>query len=265
MLSDTPQITATHFNTYEEREEAFRRSVFSLIPRRYLGPGFFWRDFSRISFEESHLPGSNPIAYITSNPRDGLVYGSPWQVLTAAQLCAGSDASSKPQTIKHLAEAFGIAEALYQPIRTLSGGETVKLALAKSFICADFCSRLTIASPFSWLSRSNTILYENLCRHYAERQIPISLFALKGENSNDPIAIGDTFFDRADTPLGFKMTLRELKIMLSTSLNPIYSQETYAGIADIDADLVSPCLITGGNGQGKSLVAKALAGAVPTL
>ena len=264
MLNDIPDISIAYFKTHEAREEAFRRRVLSLIPRKYAGPRLFWKDFRQISFDESQKFLEQPVAYMTSNPRDGLVYGNARQVLAAARLCARHAAPAEPDPVVEIAENFDIREILNQPIRTLSGGETVKLALAKAFIGSGYCSSLTIASPFSWLSRDNSVLLENLCRHYAAKRIPVRLFALEGEDSMAPVDRHALGHEPNRSPLEFRLRCRGLKIILSTSLNPVYSEETAARIGDLDKGLVSPCLITGGNGQGKSLIAKALSGALPT-
>ena len=63
----------TYFRTYEEREEAFRQSVSTLVPRKYSGPRLFWKDFRRISHGPALEDAVDPIAYITGNPRDCLV------------------------------------------------------------------------------------------------------------------------------------------------------------------------------------------------
>ncbi|MBW2409559.1 MAG: hypothetical protein JRF72_07135 [Deltaproteobacteria bacterium] len=258
-----------YYPTYEVREEAFRKSVFSLIPRIYSGPMLFWKDFRRISMEELLQVVEQPIAYITSNPRDCLAFGTPWQVLTAASLCArdrnDGDASSVEEvapSVEDVAEAYGVSDNLYQPIRTLSGGETVKLALAKTFLLASYCRRLTIASPFSWLSRENGVYFERLYTHYVRNGLPMELLALDGEDSTEAYAISD--IQRADLSpaVGFSIILHDASMPLSTSLNPLQSHATTAVVEDIEQDLRSPCLMVGENGQGKSLVAKALSGAI---
>ena len=88
------------------------------------------------------------------------------------------------------------------------------------------------------------------------------LFALKGEDSDQPV----TDVEFPDSPLkdaiDFSLCLEGLRIPLSSSLNPIYSKQTHAKAADFKASVHSPCLLVGGNGQGKSLIARVLAGAV---
>ena len=62
--------------------------------------------------------------------------------------------------------------------------------------------------------------------------------------------------------MGFNLYFNGLKLLLTTSINPLYQVDRYAEVEDFSASLYSPCLLLGNNGQGKSLIAKALAGAV---
>jgi energy-coupling factor transporter ATP-binding protein EcfA2 len=256
------QQATTYFQTYEDREEAFRRSVYSLIPRKYCGPKLFWNDFSSVSLEELLTFSKRRIAYITSNPRDGLAFGTPWQVLSAAVLCAQSADQDVPISTEDIAADFDLGENLKQPIRTLSGGETVKLALAKAAAASNFCEHLIIASPFSWLSRENTNYFDKLLDIYRRSNIPVDLFALAGEDSNEPVEPAWWRKTFAADPIGFSLHLKDVHIPLGTTLNPIQSRESFAQIDAFSAALCSPCLIVGDNGQGKSLLAKVLTGAI---
>ena len=207
----------------------------------------------------------HPIAYITSNPRDCLAFGTAWQVLTAARVCARNQKNGGVPSVEDVAEEYGVFENLYQPIRSLSGGETVKLALAKAFLLASFSQRLTIASPFSWLSRENGVYFEKLYTHYINAGLPIELLALDGEDSTEPYDISETQREILSPPVDFSVNFNDVTIPLSSSLNPLQSQKTTARVDDLEHDLRSPCLIVGENGQGKTLIAKALAGAISIL
>jgi hypothetical protein len=254
--------STTYFQTYEQREEAFRNSVFSLIPRRYSGPKLFWSDFRRISLNELLKLIEQPIAYITSNPRDCLAFSTPWQVLTAAQLSARNQKNESTPAVEEIARDFGVHENLFQPIRTLSGGETVKLALAKAYLCSSFSRKLTIASPFSWLSRNNTRYFQKLFQYYLDFSIPVELLALIGEDSVEHADRYDVEQDNQTHAADFSMLFKDVRILLGSSLNPIQSQDTYAEVGDFNADLMSPCLVVGENGQGKSLIARVISGAI---
>jgi energy-coupling factor transporter ATP-binding protein EcfA2 len=261
-IKDTLQESTIYFKTYEEREDAFRKRVFALIPRKYSGPKLFWRDFGRISLEELLKLIEQPVAYITSNPRDCLAFGTPGQVLTAARLCAQKVAENVVPGVAQVAEDFGLTENLLQPIRTLSGGETVKLALAKTFLYAAFSRRLTIASPFSWLSRDNSAYFKRLFDHYSDGGIPVELLALEGEDSTEPVKLIDVRDAESDRPVDFTVCLKNVVIPLGSSLNPLQDQNACAEVGNLEGDFLSPCLIVGENGQGKSLLAKVLTGTI---
>ena len=160
-MKETPQFATTYFKSFEQREQAFRDSVCSLIPRKYSGPRLFWNDFTSVSLEELSAFAGQRLAYITSNPRDGLAFGTPWQVLKAAAMCARDANQAYTVSVEDVAREFDIFDLLHQPIRSLSGGETVKLALAKASVASIFTDKLIIASPFSWLSRENTLFFKN--------------------------------------------------------------------------------------------------------
>jgi len=263
-MNELLRKSTRYFKTYEEREEAFRNSVFSLIPRKYSGPKLFWKDFGLISVQALSKYMKHPAAYITSNPRDCLAFGNPWQVLTAAVLKAQKADNGFSHDVLDIAKEFDIQENLYQPIRTLSGGETVKVSLAKSFIASKYSCRLTIASPFSWLSYDNSVFLEKLFRHYGGLNIPIEVFALEGEDSDGQIVRNDNCQKETDRrAIGFTLYLKGVRILLGTPLNPLYSQQTFARADDFESELFSPCLIVGKNGQGKSLIGKVLARATP--
>ena len=262
LMSATTQLATEYFNSYEQREQAFRDSVFSLIPRKYSGPRFFWKDFTNISLEELAAFTRHRLAYITSNPRDGLAFGTPWQVLKAAALCARDANQTFSTTVEDVAREFDLLDLLDQPIRTLSGGETVKLALAKASVASTYTEKLIIASPFSWLSRENTHFFQRLFDRYRCSDLPVHLLALEGEDSDKPVTAAEFPESILRDCIDFSLFFEGLRIPLGSSLNPIYSRQTYARVADFETSVHSPCLIVGENGRGKSLIARILAGAI---
>ena len=261
-MADYLKQSTRYFKSYEEREEAFRKSAFSLIPRKHLGPGPFWKDFRRISLDGFSKISSTPIAVVTSNPRDCLAFGTPMQVLTAACLSAKNADQRQLFTVAEIAEQFGIPGILNQPVRTLSGGETVKLALAKSYVSAADTTRLAIASPFCWLSRDNISYFKKLFQYYHGLNLPVEIFALEGEDSDRPIEGDERLRIHTAAPVDFSIRLKNVRLRLGTSFNTLYAHHTVVRVDDFSAELSSPCLIVGENGQGKSLVAKILAGAI---
>jgi len=260
----TPSLDhiSTFFASYEEREAAFSRAVGFSLARRHAGPSVFWQDFSRISRGDMHSQGKNPVAYIPSNPRDCLAFGSPRQVLLASLMSAAKAVDITTNRIMDTARRFEISDLLSQPIRTLSGGETVKLALAKTSVSLNVFSHLVVASPFTWLSDINRHLLESLVIESNRKQKPISILALEGEGDLNTIGPMDPFVSPSPQTVPFALKLMDVRIPLTVSLRPLAARTENAVIDNASLDLLSPCLIVGDNGQGKSLLARTIAHAV---
>ncbi len=256
------QPDITYYQSYEAREEAFNHQVGHLIPCRYAGPRRFWNDFSMIIRGGLSETPKLSIAYITGNPRDCLTYGSARQVLTAALMDTHSQNRTDFLTVESLAAKFEIDDLLDQPIRTLSGGETVKLALAKSWAASAYCSTLTIASPFCWLSQTNRKLFLQTTNYYLNRRQTVKLLALEGEDVLDEFP-ADMLQAKKPENLIANFAFKSVKIPLRPAISAIDAEQEYALIDDCEENLLSPCLLIGGNGQGKSLLAKCLANAIP--
>ncbi len=245
------------FATYEAREKAFRRLAGGILPRHYGGPRVFWSDLHQAAREGLGSADAGLLARITANPRDCLAFGSAHQVLVAASMTGQAPGPATGRTAD-LARIFGIDHLLRQPIRTLSGGETVLVALAKAAALLPAARGLVIASPFTWLSRENQPYLETLLAYYDRHQAATTVLLLDGEDDDRPAP-------PPDLPAGpdFGLFFEGVKTPLSPSLGVAGRLPAMAAIGDSAIRLKSPCLIAGANGQGKSLLAKVLAGAVP--
>ena len=251
-------IPTRYFTTYEALEEAFRRRVAGLVPRYHAGIRIFWDDFQRIY--DRPAPASEVYeAYITSNPRDCLAFGTPFQVLQGAWLSARRRTADPPDPPDKVAERFGLGAHLHQSIRSLSGGETVRLAMAKVHLLAACAGRLTVASPFSWLALDHWGDFRQLANRYRACGTDVELFALEGEDTVAP-AVAEEGTGPAALPFAWR--LKSLHLDLGSLLDHLHDRPVCAEVANVDESLTSPCLFWGDNGQGKSLVAKALAGAI---
>jgi energy-coupling factor transporter ATP-binding protein EcfA2 len=254
---DEPVYGLRQFPDHEALEDAFRERIATLIPRRHAGSQVFWEDFQQLYRRSAPLAEVRE-AYITSNPRDCLAFGTAQQVLTAAALTAAGRSDHCDAACRQAAARFDLAAHLYQPVRSLSGGETVRLALAKLFILAPWAARLTVASPFAWLSQTNRRHFYDLADHCRAVRTPLEAFVLQGEDDPTP---PDAC---ANLPPGpeFQLRLQRLRIQLGGLVDSIHNRQTWASVDDGDIPLRSPCLVRGDNGQGKSLIARALAGAL---
>jgi ABC-type multidrug transport system ATPase subunit len=261
MISDFLKSQTQYFDSFETREEAFNQSVSHLIPCKYKGPQRFWQEFNQIIRERLPQIKKQTTAYITSAPRDCLAFGTTRQVLAAARLSAVSQNNQKVASIEEIAAEFDLLDSLNQPIRTLSGGETVKLALAKTLLQIAFSQRLSIASPFCWLSRQNIHLLEKVAKTYQDQNLPVKIYALENEDNFNPISHLASAARLHQGPI-FDLETQNVRLRLGTAVTEIGVPSKTAAISDVKMRLVSPCLIHGDNGQGKSLLAKALSGAI---
>jgi ABC-type cobalamin/Fe3+-siderophores transport system ATPase subunit len=250
-------ITTRYFPNYEALEDAFRLRIATLLPRKHAGTDRFWQDFQRLLHAPPEGRAQRAEHYITSNPRDCLAFGTPRQVLKAALMTAAPSTASRSLDVDAMAARFGLLTHLNQPVHSLSGGETVRLALAKAFVTAARADRLTLASPFSWLSLNNRRFFNELARHCRDLDTPMEVFALEGEDSMTAAA------PLPDAPGGpmVRIFFHKAGVVLSSLLDGLQNRRLRAAFADVDLKLRSPCLVRGDNGQGKSLLAKVLAGA----
>lgn len=243
------------FQDYEEREAFFKENVSGLIPVSYRGPGFFWREFTGVTPGDVSDYIQRKTACITAFPQDSLAFASPLQVLRAAAMGQPDALVREKQAI----DIFKLEPLLNQALRTLSGGETVRLALAKAWLSAVTHHELYLASPYSWLDRHNDGLTETVARAYLDRDKPVTFLALAGENTdtaNDNNGATAALPNLA--PVTFGLTARNLRLKLSQSLM-LSAAPLWAGTNDFALELASPCLVLGENGAGKSLFVKALA------
>lgn len=248
------------FETFEDREAAFNHAVGSLVPVRHKGPAVFWQDFQRIiqgrPAQDKTLP-----AYITSNPRDCLAFGSASQVLAAALTTVGKTGEQGRIMGHDLARQFDMQAVLDQPIRTLSGGEMVRLALAKTMIMAEACDLFVVSSPFCWMSANHLPHLVRVVDAFVNAHKRVHILAMREETSTAPMSAAHLDRLTRQRP-DFTLVCQSLRIHLDTPLNAVARQPAMARVTDATYRLSSPCLVVGDNGQGKSLLAKAFCGAV---
>lgn len=252
----------TYYDTFEARENAFRQATHAIFPRRHQGPARFWQDFKQILGQKKTFEEIRRLAIVTPHPGDGLVFGTPKQELAAVIGWPETDPDQITAKTAAIADLFELTNHLDQPLRTLSGGETVRLALAKVFAASNWADELVMAAPFAWMDHRYNPLVSKVIEQYRQKKIPAQVMALVGENDaeslSSPIAMG---FD-PNQPLQFGLAFKDVKIPLANLLERIGAAPPLAVVADCKTTLTSPCLLAGGNGQGKSLLAKVLANAI---
>ncbi len=252
----------TYYDTFEERESAFRQATHAIFPRRHQGPAQFWKDFKQIWGQKETFEEIRKLAIVTPHPGDGLVFGTPKQELAAAIGWPETDTNKIAAKTTAIADLFELTNHLDQPLRTLSGGETVRLALAKVFAASDWADKLVMAAPFAWMDHHHNPLVGRVIEQYQQNNIPAQVMALAGEIDPETISSATTMGLDINKPLQFSLMLKEVQIPLANLLERIGATSPMAAVDDFETTLTSPCLLAGGNGQGKSLLAKVLANAI---
>ena len=248
-----------HYDTFEAREIAFRQATYTIFPRLHLGSARFWQDFKQLWRQKEKFDKIRQLAIVTPNPGDGLVFGTPQQELAAAIGWRQGDIEAITTKVEAIAETFNLTAHLHQPLRTLSGGETVRLALAKAFAAIDWAAKLVMAAPYAWMDSQYHPLINRVTDVYQKKQIPTQVMALTGENDPEGISSSTMMGIDQNAPLQFKLVLKDVQIPLANLLERIGATPPMAALDNFEGTLISPCLLAGGNGQGKSLLAKVLA------
>jgi energy-coupling factor transporter ATP-binding protein EcfA2 len=239
------------FESFEDREAYLRGPLNVPIPRRHQGPAVFFSDLKaamRIVERPSY-------ALVTPNPLDCLPFDRVGLILTAAANRAGRTTS--PGNYNQILHRFDLSSLVDRLVYTLSGGELLRLAMAQSALVVAWVNKLIMAAPWGTLSATGMASFDELISIYDTNDRSIELLALTGDDETEPSTLANS--DRNGAVFGLR--LQSVRIPLSDHQG---EEGHYAHVIDFDhAPLLSPCLISGENGHGKSLLMKAIAGALP--
>ncbi|MCF8238643.1 MAG: hypothetical protein K9I85_10835 [Saprospiraceae bacterium] len=242
-------IETIEFENYETREQRFRELIFNLLPRKYAGVSTFWLDFTA-NFNSIAEYEFNKQSYITSTPSDCIAFATPKQTINAAAISAYEAEDRAEETM----DKFNLIEIQDQEINTLSGGECVRLALAKAYVFSDLVNKLVISSPFVWLNPESNLYFEYVTTEYNNKNKKIIILTLEGERSNKKI-----IFSKKFAPILFSISFKNVILNLNPLSELTKEHDNIQGIInDIDIDLNSPCFLKGKNGSGKSIVSMSL-------
>ena len=190
---------------------------------------------------------------ITPNPLDYLPFDRVRLILNSAFRLSGS---SNEAELQNVIEQFNLGYLSQRLIYTLSGGETLRVAMAKCALESSRLKRLIMAAPWGVLSQEGRKYLKELITVYSEPGRDYQILCLVGDTSDEPEGEIPT---TEQVPFGIQ--LRSVEIPLSDSARS--DELPFAKVEDFTSKpLFSPCLISGENGHGKSLLAKALAGAI---
>jgi ABC-type Mn2+/Zn2+ transport system ATPase subunit len=241
----------TSFDSYEERDKYLRNDLQVPTPRRHDGPAIFYSDFLA-AMEVFERPD---YALITPNPLDYLPFDRVRLVLNAAfRVSARRDDDDLQQVI----EKFELGALLQRQIYTLSGGETLRVAMAKCVLESHSLDKLNLAAPWGVLSEESSKYLDRLIEAFSQPNKSYDVLSLNGDKSVESEEPNES---QQSSGLPFGISIRSVEIALSDSTKN--NSRAVAHVVDFETTtLLSPCLISGPNGHGKSLIAKTLAGAI---
>lgn len=242
----------THnFFNFEEREAYLRNELGAPIPRRHQGPSVFWDDLKLAARNSSAR--RRDYALIPPNPLDGLAFDRVNLVLRAIP-----ERRKSASEIDIVIERFNLQNLMHRFVYSLSGGEVLRLAMAKCALQWPIVTRLAIAAPWHGLSHGNFKFLDELISGYDQRGKRVELLNLEGDDNFEP---GTETQTSKHDPVTFSLKVSSLKIPLADpdrgTAFPVAQVEDFE-----DSDLASPCAIMGENGNGKSLLARSLAGTI---
>lgn len=239
-----------------------RFSALSRIPvlSTERGAGTFFREFREYMSPENKAELSDLIA-VPADPTDFLAFPCAADELRLA-LLMGGNASNLAEDLERLTAAYGLGRSLLnQPVRTLSGGERALVALAKAEALEPCYQGIVLASPVTWLHESRRHLVLRLCELFEARGKSSKILLLDG----DWPEVDDTVHSYESTTDGgrvsWRLGLNDLVIRYPASTFPSVTEERTIKYTHVPQmlELVSPTLIRGENGIGKSSLALVLA------
>ncbi len=258
MNSAEKKITVSAFATYERLVDHFVQSTGIFFPKIAAGRNEFFKGFSHwLNGSRQSMPG----AVITPDPSQGLALPNAMQILTSA--LNHPDVSSGEAGAAMLVEKYGLtAKMLTQPVSTLSGGELLLLNFAKAEAQCGHVKALTACNPVFWLNPARHKHWLNLCRHYEARERPVDVLILRGDQLDTP-AESDRF--ASVDPLPVNLSVDMPLVNFPEIQFPVFhaaSRLQYSWPSETQK-ILSPFLLTGDNGVGKSIFARLLAGILP--
>ncbi|EFK06258.1 conserved hypothetical protein [delta proteobacterium NaphS2] len=259
-------LSINFFDSYEEQLDHFAKMTkVSLLPMTkgrlaFLGQlGIWFRDYGS---EDAPLP----VSYILSNPSQGMSFPTPADVLGTVLAMYMDTHNVDCEAVDLLAE-FGLDDdKASQSIVSLSGGELLLLNYAKAKAMLPMVNGLVACSPVYWLNKLRYKYWDALLADYTNNSRAIDVALLEGEefpNHEDCTAI--VCGQQTDPKrLRWKLLANNPKVVFPEiqfpSHHPEFSLHFLSEV--VEFDLMSPTLVTGDNGIGKSILAKVMAGII---
>lgn len=225
--------------------------------RIYAGAAAFFDAFRRY-MASPKLGGCRTIG-LPPDPHDFLALPSGLDELRAAIALGGKTPTD--ERVDQLAAKFHLApDTVRQPIRRLSGGERACLALAKLVALEPSYEAVVIANPSVWLDADRRDLVNLAISAFTFRNKPATLLAVHGDW---PLAEPEDYGAAPPASAGpmWELDVRGVRVSLPPSRFPVEAPGLDLEYIQSDRfELLSPTVITGANGVGKSTLAALLTG-----
>jgi len=266
IVEATGKLEIHEFYSFEEQLSYFvNESKTSLIPtipgaRIFLGELGNWL----VNYNDELT--EDWVSVILPNPSQGMSFPTPFDVLSTILQLQFDSSSLNDQVHNHLLE-FGLDESMAtRPVVSLSGGELLLLNYAKTKAMLPVVKGLFACSPLRWLNPKRFEMWEHLvsAMHHKNKFIDVSL--LLGEPFIDYEYDAAAIFEKKATipAKKWELVLNDPKVTFQETSFPTYQEESCIEFecSASTMDLMSPSLVIGDNGIGKSVLAKVLSGII---
>jgi energy-coupling factor transporter ATP-binding protein EcfA2 len=260
-----------YYQTYEHQIANFVKQTGAFMPSMTSGRGAFFQAFRCWQKNEKELNSSNQKNYrgrpvsIFPMPSLGLSFPTPGEEIGAALMVSKGIIAGEEDISRHMNEYGFPHEKMNQPTVSLSGGEQLLLGFARAAALVSVTSSLVACSPTHWLNKSR----------YAHLEDVISLYEKAGKETEILMLEGEPFPGvcythqehasvKNDLKLPWKFNLNQIEVIFEEQKFPLHLAEhrlRYIVQKNIDP-LMSPTLLTGDNGAGKSVLSKVLSGVI---
>ncbi len=261
------RVTLKEFPTFSKMVEAYKNRTGAVVPEISKGKTDFFSEFSYWLSNANKANSPQEInAKIFPDPIQGLALPNANEILGSAFRISGKENYSEQDITKKL-EEYGLRpEMLNQPVMTYSGGELLLLNFARSSIMAKISQCLIACSPVYWLNQVAFPFWEKLVKEFVSNQKTVEVYLLQNEKypgrKPDPMNIT---LNQAVKKNLWQLSEGSSLVCFPEVHFPVYFPEKTLQFkleAGQAKQLISPTLITGENGIGKSTFVKKLAGII---
>ena len=241
------------FETMSQLQHSFCALTGTPLLRSDQGAGQFFKDFGAYMGAKV-ITGAEHVLGLPPDPTDFLAFPTARDELDLAV----GDRRDRNAIVETITTRFGISQALLtQQIRHLSGGERSLVALAKAYALADEYQSLVLANPATWLHPDRRPLVDEVTQAFTRHGKKATILLLRGEWPEADGSPYETWNSNEHSKLAFQLIANEVEVLFPASEYPRSTPERrliyrHPGQA---LKLLSPVLVRGDNGIGKSTLA----------